>query len=54
MEYVWLFLLFFAALAAGWFYLQRAKARPSATVAPPEAAVSADPARDGSHDRPAT
>jgi hypothetical protein len=32
MEYLWLFLLFFAALAAGWFYLQRAKARPTTTA----------------------
>jgi hypothetical protein len=29
MEYVWIFLLFFAVLAAAWFYLQRAKARPT-------------------------
>lgn len=34
MEYIWLFLLFFAVLAAAWFYLQRAKARPSASSAP--------------------
>lgn len=32
MEYLWLFLLFFAVLAAAWFYLQRAKARPETTV----------------------
>lgn len=32
MAYIWLFLLLFAALAAGWFYLQRAKARPPTTA----------------------
>lgn len=37
MEYLWLFLLFFAALAAGWFYLQRAKARPTTSVTTSEA-----------------
>jgi len=31
MEYVWIFLLMFAVLAAAWFYLQRAKARPKPT-----------------------
>ncbi len=28
MEYAIIFLLFFAVLAAAWFYLMRAKARP--------------------------
>jgi Flp pilus assembly protein TadG len=28
-----IFLLFFAVLAAGWFYLQRAKARDAGTTA---------------------
>ena len=32
MEYIWLFLLPFATLAAGWFYLQRAKTRPMTTA----------------------
>ena len=31
MEYLPLFLLLMAALIAGWFYLQRAKARDAAT-----------------------
>lgn len=29
-DYIVIFLLFFAVLAAGWFYLQRAKARDAA------------------------
>lgn len=29
-EYIVIFLLFFAVLAAGWFYLQRAKTRDAA------------------------
>jgi hypothetical protein len=32
MEYIWIFLLFFAVLAAAWFYLQRAKARHTKTA----------------------
>jgi hypothetical protein len=40
-----IFLLFFAVLAFGWFYLQRAKARDAATVDSTDAAVAtADPA----------
>ena len=48
MEYVWIFLLFFAVLAAAWFYLQRAKARPSATVTKTgaEAPATTDAATD--------
>ncbi len=42
MEYVWLFLLFFAVLAAAWFYLQRAKARPTTTVTTSDAPVAAE------------
>ena len=48
MEYLWIFLLFFAVLAAAWFYLQRARARPTTIVtttetpATPEAAESVD------------
>ena len=44
MDYIWLFLLFFAALAAGWFYLQRAKARPTTTVTTTTAEAPAAPA----------
>ena len=44
MEYIWLFILFFAALAAGWFYLQRAKARPTTTVTTTAAEAPAAPA----------
>lgn len=40
MEYIWLFLLFFAVLAAAWFYLQRAKARPTTTVTTSDASVA--------------
>jgi hypothetical protein len=41
MEYVWLFLLFFAVLAAAWFYLQRAKARTTTTGTTSDAPVAA-------------
>ena len=34
MEYAIIFLLFFAVLAAGYFYLQRAKARDAAPTTP--------------------
>jgi len=44
MEYIWLFILFFAALAAGWFYLQRAKARPTNTVTTTTTEAPAAPA----------
>ena len=44
MDYIWLFILFFAALAAGWFYLQRAKARPTTTVTTTAAEAPAAPA----------
>jgi len=32
MEYILIFLFLFAVLAAGWFYLQRAKAREANTT----------------------
>ena len=43
MQYLPLFLLFAAALIAGWFYLQRAKTREGtdATASPPSPAVDA-------------
>lgn len=44
MEYLWIFLLFFAVLAAAWFYLQRAKARPTTTVTTNAAEAPAAPA----------
>jgi hypothetical protein len=50
MEIVWLFLLFFAALAAGWFYLQRAKARPTTTVTTADSPAA--PEADTADDRP--
>lgn len=45
MDYTIIFLLLFAVLAAAWFYLQRAKARPTHTDAAP-AAETAPPAQD--------
>lgn len=36
-ELIMIFLLFFAVLAFAWFYLQRAKARPTETAATTEA-----------------
>lgn len=36
-----IFLLFFAVLAAGWFYLQRAKARDAGKVASAESSDTA-------------
>jgi hypothetical protein len=36
MQYLPLFLLFFAALAFGWFYFQRAKSRNGASPELPE------------------
>lgn len=53
MEYVWLFLLFFAVLAAAWFYLQRAKARPTSTVATTDAPATATTDADPAEERPA-
>lgn len=53
MEYLWIFLLFFAVLAAAWFYLQRAKARPTTTVATTDAPASAAPA-DATDERTAS
>ena len=45
MEYVIvIFFLFFAVLAFGWFYLQRAKARDAATATPDVAAATTAPA----------
>ena len=35
-ELIAIFLLFIAALAFGWFYLQRAKARTTPTASTPE------------------
>ena len=54
-----IFLLFAAALAFGWFYLQRAKARPTTTVdatAPrdPEAPASTNVAPEATDERPAS
>ncbi len=40
MDYLPLFLLFLAALIAGWFYLQRAKRRDAGTTAHDGAADS--------------
>jgi Flp pilus assembly protein TadG len=57
-EYIVIFLLFLAVLAFAWFYLQRAKARPTtdgasktAAAAPAEstAAEHADHAEHGDH-----
>lgn len=44
MDSIWLFILLFAALAAGWFYLQRAKARPTTTVTTTTSEAPAPPA----------
>lgn len=40
-ELIVIFLLFFAVLAFGWFYLQRAKARTETTVTTTEPAAPA-------------
>ena len=48
MEYLWIFLLFFAVLAAAWFYLQRAKARPTTTPTTTETPA------DAADERPAS
>jgi predicted negative regulator of RcsB-dependent stress response len=37
-----IFLLFFAILAFGWFYWQRAKTRPTTTTTPTETAEPTD------------
>jgi Flp pilus assembly protein TadG len=42
-----IFLLFFAVLAAGWFYLQRAKARDASRTSAESSATTADKARNG-------
>ncbi|MGI8828873.1 MAG: hypothetical protein ACR2I5_03755 [Candidatus Limnocylindria bacterium] len=42
MEYLPLFLLFMAALIAGWFYLQRAKNRDAAGTTATSARVESD------------
>jgi len=54
MEYIWLFLLFFAVLAAAWFYLQRAKARPANTVTTTatEATPAPEVAAEATDERP--
>jgi len=55
MEYIWLFLLFFAVLAAAWFYLQRAKARPTTAVTTTtEAPTAPSVAPEGTDERPAS
>ena len=56
MEYIWLFILLFAVLAAAWFYLQRAKARPTSTVTTVDSAapVASEPATDATDERPAS
>lgn len=48
MEYAWIFMLFFAVLAAAWFYLQRAKARPTNSVANDETAAASPDERPAS------
>lgn len=48
MGYVWIFLLLFAVLAAAWFYLQRAKARPTTTVTTTETPADTSPDRPAS------
>lgn len=55
MEYVWLFVLFFAVLAAAWFYVQRAKARPTTTVTTaPEAPATPVATTEATDERPAS
>jgi len=54
MEYLWIFILFFAVLAAAWFYLQRAKARPTTTVTTTEAPATTEAAPEGTDERPAS
>ena len=41
--YIVIFMLFFAVLAAGWFYWQRAKTRDAAQVADTGSAAAASP-----------
>ena len=48
-DYIVVFLLFFAVLAAGWFYLQRAKARDAGSSAVESEPAEAEPA----HSEPA-
>lgn len=49
MEYVIVvFLLFFAVLAFGWFYLQRAKARDAASTTSGETSTTASTTRESS------
>jgi hypothetical protein len=43
-ELIIVFLLFFAVLAAAWFYLQRAKARTDTTVTTTEPTEPTEPA----------
>ena len=52
MDYIWLFILFFAVLAAAWFYLQRAKARTTTTVTTADAPAA--PAAEPADERPAS
>ena len=54
MDYIWIFLLFFAVLAAAWFYLQRAKARPTPTVTTTAADAPAATEADPVEERPAS
>ena len=54
-ELIVVFLLFFAVLAFGWFYWQRAKARTETTVTTTEpAAPAAAPAPAANTDEPPT
>ena len=48
-DYIVIFLLLFAALAAGWFYLQRAKTRDAGQTAVESEPAQAEPA----HSEPA-
>lgn len=48
-----IFLLFFAVLAFGWFYLQRAKRRDTAGAATSTTTATADPSTHTSPDEPA-
>lgn len=43
MEYILIFLLLFAVLAAGWFYLQRAKARNAGPASPADDTPADEP-----------
>ena len=53
-ELIVIFLLFIAALAFGWFYLQRAKARTTTTVTTTEAPATSEVAPEATDERPAS